>query len=426
MNKRINRTILLSLAAIVLTLSACVKGDFETPPIVVPTVNFKANWTIAKLKQSYLGLDSIKGDTIISGIIIGNDESGNIYKKFIIQDATGGIEVNIDRTSMYTEYRVGQRVFIKCKGMYIGDYNGLIQLGGNYNGGIGQLPSILVADHVFKDSLPGKAPEPSVLTIPSAVSPAVSAKISTLVKFENVEFVETGEEYCPQSVTSAINRTLKDDNGNTLIVRNSKYATFAGAKIPSGKGTVIGILSIFGSDYQLTLRDTSDVIGFKVVKTFFSEPFTTGLGGFTTQNITGDQVWAGSASYGATISGFAASANHANEDWLISPAIDLGDASSAILRFSHAINKGDLASVESDHTVWISKDYSSGAPSSATWEKLTVPGYPTGSNWTFVTSGDVIIPAAYLGQSNVKIAFKYLSSDSQSATWEIKGVKVTE
>jgi hypothetical protein len=426
MNKRINRTILLSLTAIVLSLTACVKGDFEVPPINVPQVDFKANWTIAKLKQSYLGLDSIEGDTIIKGVIIGNDESGNIYKKLILQDETGGIEIDINRTGMYAEYKVGQRVFIKCKGLYIGDYNGLVQLGFKFGTTIGQLPTGLVALHVFKDSLPGKAPQPSVMQIPAAASPDINAKISTLVKFENVEFVETGEEYCPQSVSSAINRTIKDDNGNTLIVRNSKYATFAGAKIPSGKGTVIGILSIFGSDYQLTLRDTSDVQGFKVIKTFFSEPFTTGLGGFTTQSVMGDQVWAGSASYGATISGFAASANHANEDWLISPAIDLKDAASAILRFSHAINKGDLASVESDHTVWISKNYSSGAPSSATWEKLTVPGYPLGSNWTFVTSGDVVIPAAYLGQTNVKIAFKYLSSDSQSATWEVKGVKITE
>jgi hypothetical protein len=80
----------------------------------------------------------------------------------------------------------------------------------------------------------------------------------------------------------------------------------------------------------------------------------------------------------------------------------------------------------SDQTVWISKNYTSGAPSTATWTQLTVPIYPTGSDWTFVSSGDVVIPSAYLGQANVKIAFKYLSSTSESGTWEINNIKVTE
>jgi len=54
--------------------------------------------------------------------------------------------------------------------MYIGDYNGLIQIGYKYNGGIGQLPSILVADHIFKDSLPGKTPEPVTMSIPTTIN----------------------------------------------------------------------------------------------------------------------------------------------------------------------------------------------------------------------------------------------------------------
>ena len=100
MNKHINRTILLSLTALVLSLTACVKGDFETPPIIVPKVAFKANSTISALLIKYPGAcDSIRDTVIISGIVTANDESGNLYKKMVIQDGTAGLEVEIDQTS---------------------------------------------------------------------------------------------------------------------------------------------------------------------------------------------------------------------------------------------------------------------------------------------------------------------------------------
>ena len=51
-----------------------------------------------------------------------------------------------------------------------------------------------------------------------------------------------------------------------------------------------------------------------------SETFDAGIGNFTTQNVTGDQVWVYSAQYKyMSVSGFVTPANFANEDWLISP-----------------------------------------------------------------------------------------------------------
>jgi len=420
MNKFINRSILLGLSAIVLTLTACVKGDFETPPIFIPKVNFKANSTISALLLKYPGAcDSVKDTVIISGIVTANDESGNLYKKIVIQDGSAGLEVELDQTSLYTDYRIGQRLFIKCKGMYLGRYNNLPQLGYIYNGSIGRLPATFIKQHIFPDSLPGKPVEPLVI-IPTSLNISM---VNKLVRLEGVSFTDAGSPWADAAASG--DRGL-EGGPTTFVVRTSNFANFATEAIPSGSGTIQGILSLFGTTYQLTIRDTSDIIGFKNIKTFFSESFASGLGAFTTVSVLGDQVWTYNATYGATISGFANSANNANEDWLISPAINLTGANTGILKFSHAINKGDLASVQSDHTVWISKDYSSGTPTSATWVQLSVPGYPVGSNWTFVSSGDVVIPTAYLGQTNVKIAFKYLSSSTQSATWEIKSVKVTE
>jgi hypothetical protein len=421
MNKRILKSSLFYIAALAFVLNSCVKGEFDEPPVNIPKVDFDATMTIADLLVNYPGNPMLINDTvIISGIVTANDESGNLYKKFVIQDETAGIEVDVDQSALYTDFRVGQKVFIKCIGMYIGKYNNLPQLGYIYGTQIGRLPAALMKDHFFLDSLPGKAPEPRLITFDDMDQTLVN----TLVKFENVTFSNAGDNWAPTDGYGEI--SVEGQDPNNFIIRTSNYANFASRTVPSGTGTVQGILSVFGTTYQLTLRDTADIIGFKNVTTFLNEPFTASLGEFIPQSVTGDQVWHFDASYGAVMSGYFSGASHANEDWLISPAINLTSAASGILKFSHAINKGDINNVQTNHTVWISKNYTSGAPSTGTWEKLTVPNYPPGNNWTFVSSGDVVIPAAYLGQANVRIAFKYLCSDSESASWEIKSVKVTE
>jgi len=423
MKRNIISKLLIASVAVVLSFTSCVKGEFDTPPINIPKFEGKANKTIAELTAMYKGvLDSIEEDIIIQGKVIGNDESGNIYKKLIIQDNTGGIELQLDRTNMYNEFKVGQRVFVKCKGMFLGDYNSLVQLGGKFEGKIGRLADIKINQHLFRDSLPGTVSNPVVLSL----STENYKYISMLVKFENVRFTEAGQVWAPKGI-SATNRTLLDVSGKSIVVRTSEYALFANEKVPAGFGNVIGILSVFGSTMQLTIRDTNDVKGFvPPPPTYFEESFSAGMGAFTAENVLGPQTWSYDASYKfMKVSGFQSGANVPNEDWLISPAIDLSKAPAAVVNFEHTINKGDLNNLKTNHTFWVSKNYNSGAPSTATWEKIEIPTYPAGNTWTFVGSGKCVIPAAYLGQAKVRIAFKYLCSSAESATWELKNVKVT-
>jgi hypothetical protein len=536
------------------TFTACVDGEFDEPPINIPTVDFERNTTIAELKASYTATSYqlIEEDIIISGIVTANDESGNLYKKMTIQDETAGIELSIDKTSLYNEYKLGQRIFIKCKGMYIGDYNNLIQLGYLYNGGIGRLPEVYISAHFFRDSLPGAEVEPELITL----NDLNMDRVSKLVTFEDVRFAEVGEIWAPQDV-SATDRTMMDQSGKSMVVRTSSFANFASDTIPEGYGKITGILGKFGETYQLTLRDTSDIQDFggvappppgsgtgtfedpydvvrgmgtssanpvwvegyivgnievgtenvpnftgpfvtnsnfliaatagetnvancipvqlpagairdalnlvtvggnkgKLVKVlgnlelyfsqagvkgltgywldgsgiipvtgFFNEDFANGIGTFTAYDVLGAQVWGHDATYKCMkMSGFMDNASHANEDWLISPALDLTPISNAAIAFDHTLNFGVVANYQSDHTLWISKNYTDGSPATATWEQLTIISYPTGGNWNFVNSGSISIPAGYLGQPNVRFAYKYLSSDAESATWEIKNVVV--
>lgn len=152
-------------------------------------------------------------------------------------------------------------------------------------------------------------------------------------------------------------------------------------------------------------------------------PFTAGLGDFVTYSVLGDQAWQSDKTYGAKMSGYADGASHANEDWLISPALNLSGKSSVTITYEHAINKGDLNNLTTNHTMWVSDNYSDGDPTAATWEQVEITTYPDGKSWTYVSSGDIVIPAAYL-KDNVRFAFKYLCSDAESATWEVRNLVV--
>ena len=167
--------------------------------------------------------------------------------------------------------------------------------------------------------------------------------------------------------------------------------------------------------FSITIGDASDCQSLS-----FSEPFSTSIGNFTPYSVSGTQVWYWKQNYGAYMSGYVSATNNVNEDWLISPAFDLTGKNSATLAFSHALN---YSSVESDklnnHTLWASTNYTAGLPSSATWTQLTIPTMPSGAGWTYVSSGNISLPTQLL-QSNVRFAFKYLSTATTAGTWEIK------
>lgn len=146
------------------------------------------------------------------------------------------------------------------------------------------------------------------------------------------------------------------------------------------------------------------------------------FGKFATVSVKGEQGWTFDSNYGAKMSGFADGKSVENEDWLITPAIDLTGKTGAKLSFDHAFGPNIIGVEEGYYTVWVSNDYVSGEPSAATWTEIKGMACGT-TKWQYVTSGELAIPEANLA-AGARIAFKYLCSDQQSATWEIKNVQI--
>lgn len=157
----------------------------------------------------------------------------------------------------------------------------------------------------------------------------------------------------------------------------------------------------------------------------FSETFGESLGNFTTYSVEGTQNWGWDSRYGAVMSGYQNSVANPNNDWLISPALDLSGNSAATLSFEHAVNFGGSESdLLQNHTLWITDNYNTSQPSASNWTQMNINTMPTGNNWTFVNSGDITLPNNML-KENVRIAFKYLSDNTVASTWEIRHLNVT-
>lgn len=242
--------------------SACVDQDFDEPPVIGEDPNLpNPEQTIADLKGLFQPnqLVTIEEDWTIDGIVVADDRSGNFFRSIILQDETGGIEILINLTDAYNFYPIGRQLFIKLKGLVIGEDAGVLQLGGYIfveNGGENLGDIVALDDHILRGQIVG-APEPKTTTI-NALS---NADISSLVKLENVEFAgfEFGQTYSDPIGRNNINRTIQDCNGNEIVMRSSGFANFAGEPIPEGNGSIIAIYSVFRTTPQLFIRQLSDV-----------------------------------------------------------------------------------------------------------------------------------------------------------------------
>lgn len=425
---------ILACSLTMLSLTSCIKQDFDTPP---DNSSYDPNLTVTHTIREIIDLPSSKQiteDWIVSGIVNIDDKEGNYYKKITIQDATGGLEILLDQNNLYNDYPVGRKIYVKLKGLYKGDYNGIPQIGytPDGTGSLVNIPYTMISNYLVKANYPNTL-TPDTVSLATIASPSAAAQyINKLIVVKDVEFVSEvlGLPIANQAnISSATNRNIQECSSPTKVaVRTSGYAKFQPQTIPGGNGTITAVYTVYGTTPQLVIRSMNDLnlSGVRcdgsspTAKVLLNESFTN-LDNWTAFSVTGDQVW-NIATYGnpkpcAYISGFSGSAFE-NEDWLISKEIDLNGLTKAELNFESAGNySGDPL------TCYISTDYVAGsAPSTATWTLLPAT-YDTESGFVFTPSGAVDL-SAYLGQK-IRIAFKYTSNTSEASAWELDNVKVT-
>ncbi len=210
---------------------------------------------------------------------------------------------------------------------------------------------------------------------------------------------------------------VPENLGKELLVYGSLEAYFGQPGVKNLE------YALFNSKEYGVKPDPSKTEGAMLNETLLSQE---SFNKFTVVSIIGDLTWTFDSKYGAKMSGYADGKTNENEDWFISPAIDL-TGKDAKLSFEHARGPASSMSIatEGHYTLWVSNDFEGNdaqAVQSATWTELTIPTHGT-TGWGFVNSGEIAVPAANRA-ANCRFAWKYVCDNKESATWEINNVIV--
>lgn len=437
----------IALAFLALTLGSCMGDGYADPDLTekVPAAPYGNNSlreknviSIADLKTQFAtiinndnGYKLIEKDMMIKAVVTGNDVSGNIYNQVSVQDASGAIIIAINGSGLSGYLPVGQEILVNLKGLYIGSYKKLPQIGGvntklsDGSLGMGKIERAVWNQH-FKILNPGEAdattvvPEEFDLTKLTDAA-YMDANVGKLMTLKKVKFASANgtNVWAPGDTNTSLElidaETGKRISSSDLVVRNSGYSKFANEVVPQGVFDITGIFTRFGDTWQIVLRNTDDLKS--VVLAYISEPFDASQGNFTIDNIKlADGVefvwkWA-SAAYGMKASGYVNGSKQELQSRLKSPAIDLKSAKSAKLMFDQAINFA--SDMKQECKVQISTD-------GKTWTDLDVQGYPTENSWTFVSSTADL--TKYCGKT-IYIGFLYSSTPTSAPTWEVKNFAV--
>lgn len=437
----------IALAFLALTLGSCMGDGYADPDLTekVPAAPWGNNSlreknviSIADLKTQFAtiinsdnGYKQIEKDMMIKAVVTGNDVSGNIYNQVSVQDASGAIIIAINGSGLSGYLPVGQEILVNLKGLYIGSYKKLPQIGGvntklsDGSLGMGKIERAIWNEH-FKILNPGEAdastvvPEEFDLTKLTDAA-YMNANVGKLMTLKKVKFASANgtSVWAPDDTNTSLElidaETGKKISSSNLVVRNSGYSKFANEVVPQGVFDITGIFTRYNNTWQIVLRSTDDLKS--VVLAYLSEPFDASQGNFTIDNIKlADGVefvwkWA-SAAYGMKASGYVNGSKQELQSRLKSPAIDLKSAKSAKLMFDQAINYA--SDIKQECKVQISTD-------GKTWTDLDVQGYPAGNSWDFVSSTADL--TKYCGKT-IYIGFLYSSSPTGAPTWEVKNFAV--
>ena len=408
----------LSLILIIAVLFAsCFKTEIP-PPLMFEG---EANMTIADFQKLHtLNPDEpitlIEDDIIITGIVTSTDKYGSCYKEIFFQDETGGLSIRIDNSSYYNKYRIGQRIFVKTKGLYLGNYvswssagvgrYGFYQLGlyANKNSGLVVINSKRENQHIFRHDIPGARPEPKTISSTTDIATGIGGDYHTIVRLANCYFIDadgTRKYFEPSGTLSTISQNIGFKNGTgTIQARISSFSTFANEILPVGPLNIIGILSMYESPpyspHQLFICSIDDVQEFpkeKTLKTFDmnSDPYQQG---WKNEQKSGTAAWAYYP--GDKHVRISATAGVEAECWFVSPKFDFSGEKDVALAFNYRLPNGTgenaqvLYSV--DGTNWIPFDYTVQSASQA----ITVY---------------VKIKENLASNPNLQIAFKYKTTD---------------
>lgn len=394
-----------------IAIHACVDRDYDTPPeVIIPEGNVLTIGNLHQIIEDSISHTFVE-DYSVYGVITADETSGNLYKSLFMESAEYGINLRLKFSASLI--KVGDSIRIALNGLTVQSYNGTYQIG-----------EIDPDMQIIKQEV-GLDPEPEIVTISQLLSGAYNCR---LVKLENVQFEENalGETYADVVNQYNVNHDLTDCNGNSVIVRTSGFASFAGETVAEGNGTFIGISSEYNGDVQLTIRNLNEielngerctnggggggggpvdpVTSFSLDFEQFANYDDVVVAGWVNFAEAGSRIWH-TKEYSGNVYGQMNAYNStdaSNISWLVTPPIDFDVNANEILEFQNAV----AFYTHESFNLYISFDFDGENVLSANWTEITgfTKAGSSTDDYVWVDSGEIDL-SSYSGIGH--IAFKY-------------------
>jgi len=416
---------------LLLLFCACNK-DVEIPKLECTQPDLIVNQSVERVQQISSAVPKQYAyNDIIDAYVVSSDEGGNFFKTISFQTVATdkvpavGFSAAVDVTNSYIDYRIGNKVYVKLKDQYTDLYYGGLRIGSLYVNNSGDPTIGRISQTDYKKVLNASCTliDENQLVQSISIEEALNDnKINTLVELSGVQFTEAamGHHYFEESnnVGGSTNWNMSDKTGNQIIFRTSSFAKFATGLVPAGSGKVRGIVTKFGTDYQLMIRSESDVVmeGNRSVP-FFYEDFQSvknnvnfTLSGWSNIVEKASKLWKSMVYAGNGYAEFNTTSTTAAENiaWLVSPKINLSGYKNAVLSFRSAQHDLKVNSPLNALEIYVSTNFDGSNVMKAKWTKLTakLPDLSTPAR-QFINSGGIDL-SSYTG--NVNIAFRYVGS----------------
>ncbi len=231
-----------------LLVTACDRSsrlDYDEPPegTLQSILELKALWKAGGTK--------IAREFTIRGTVTANDHYGEVVRTLVLEDASGALPVAVDQPALYRTFPFGSTVTVQCNGLALGSYGGTLHLGAEPDAtyGVSRIPAAEIGRYLRREA---EAVQPEALRL--AFDEVTADHISRYVRFDGIRFERPGS-WCDldpatqQPVTTE--RTIVDAAGRTFTVRTRATCSYATEPVPTGTGSLYGIIDCFNGKYTL-------------------------------------------------------------------------------------------------------------------------------------------------------------------------------
>ncbi len=195
--------------------------------------------TIKSLRDQFVsGNTTIAANTRIEGVVISDRVAGNITSRNLVIDDGSGAGITV-RFSATHNFDLGDRIRVLTSNLPMTTFQGLLQIEPPIGNGIYLSAGVL--------------PQPLSATIAQINSNFANFE-SRLVRISNVSF-----STAPTTFGANTGNLDITDGTGTMVHRTTSWATFVNNQVPTTPVTITGIIGIFGTTRQISIRFLQDI-----------------------------------------------------------------------------------------------------------------------------------------------------------------------